>query len=273
MPRARFGAVRLVRDDQGAGARLLYRVLGVADPAHWLHFRYCERALDRFAPPAPRAILDAGSERGDFTVYLAQRFPRSEVEGIDNNPAHHANAIRYSAPLALPNLRYVLGDLTRLDAPGRYDLVVCIDVLEHIPAQDDVLRRLRGALAPGGVAFFHLPTRRPVPPPLARHLRDFHRWAEGEHLAEERTAEEVAEAVRRAGFELLEVRRTFGFWAGELATSLFDLPYRNTPVNRILQALLAPVCRVLALADAWYPGRARFAVAVVARAPEGVRPG
>ncbi len=275
MPRPvapRFGALRLVREDQGPAARLLYRLLGVADPAHYLHYRYLRSALDRFGPTEPRAILDAAAERRDFTVYLAQRYPGAEVLGIDIQPGHHAKAVAHTAPLRLPNIHYRLGDLTRLDAVGEYDLVVCIDVLEHIPAQDDVLRRLRRSLRPGGVAFFHLPTRRRILPPLSRYLGEFWHWAEGEHLAEERSAEEFVAAVRQAGFEVLEALPTFGYYAGELATSLFGIPYRDTPGNRILQALLAPACRLLVLWDRWYPGRERFAVAVVARAPEGRAP-
>ncbi len=268
-PRPRFGALRLVRDDQAGAARLLYRMIGVADPAHYLHFLFFKDALDRFAPASPKAILDAGSERGDFTVYLAQRYPDAKVVGIDINPAHVDGAIRNTRKLGLANVEYRLEDLCRLEDVSAYDLVISIDTLEHIPAQDDVLRRLRRSLRPGGVAFFHLPTARTTPSPLTRWLEDFHRWSEGEHLAKERSAEEFVQAVETAGFEVLERRSTFGYFAGELATSLFAIPYRDTPANRLLQALLSPICRLLALADPWYPGRTRFAVAVVARAPHG----
>ena len=263
----RFGRQRLVRDDQAGLPRLLYRLMGVADPAHYLHYLYCRDALDRFGPEHPRAILDAGSERGDFTVYLAERYPEASVLGIDVDRGHLDRAARYTAPLGLANVSYREQDLARLDAEAAYDLIVCIDVLEHIAEQDEALRRIRRALRPGGVAFLHLPTARTIPSPLARWLRDFHRWSEEEHVARERSAEEMAGAVAAAGLEILEVRETFGYFAGELATSLFDMPYRNTVRNRIVQALLAPVCRLLVLADRRYPGKARFAVAITARAP------
>jgi SAM-dependent methyltransferase len=265
--RVRFGAQRLVRDDQSGAARLLYRVLGVADPAHYLHYRYCRRALDRFGPAAPRAILDAGSERGDFTVYLAQRYPAARVDGIEIREDHLAKAAAGTAPLGLANVRFRLGDLRAMEEAGEYDLVVCIDVLEHIPEQDDVLLRLRRALRPGGVAFLHVPTRRASRVPFARWLGDFVRWSDDEHLAEERSADQFTAAVTRAGFEILEARLTFGYFAGELATSLFNLPYRDTVLNRVLQAAVSPICRLLVLADPWYPGRTRFAIGVTARVP------
>ena len=263
----RFGAQRLVREDQSRAARMLYRLLGVADPAHYLHYRYCRSALERFGPPSPEAILDAGSERGDFTVYLAQRYPSARVDGVEIRSDHIAKAQAGTDGLGLTNVSYRLGDLRLLDQVGAYDLVVCIDVLEHIPQQDDVLQRLRRKLHPESTAFFHVPVRRTRSVPFGRLLGEFHRWSEGEHLAEERTGEEFRAAVQAAGFEILEARPTFGYFAGELATSLFNLPYRDTALNRLLQAVVSPVCRLLVLADPWYPGRAWFATAITARVP------
>lgn len=267
--RVRFGAQRLVRDDQPGAARLLYRVLGVADPAHYLHYLYCRRALDRFGPAAPRTILDAGSERGDFTVYLAQRYPAARVDGFEIREDHLAKAAAGTGRLGVPNVRYRLGDLRAMEETAEYDLIVCIDVLEHIPEQDDVLRRLRRALRPGGLAFLHVPTRRTSRVPFSRWLGDFFRWSDDEHLAEERTGPQFTAAVATAGFEILDARPTFGYFAGELATALFNLPYRDTALNRVLQAAMSPICRLLVLADPWYPGRTRFAIGVTARVPAG----
>ncbi len=269
MSRVRFGAQRLVRTDQSRAAGLLYRVMGVVDPAHYLHYRYCRQALDRFAPATPAAVLDAGSERGDFTVWLAQRYPAARVIGYEIRTDHIAKATQGTTPLRLENLEYRLGDLRAFEDASAYDILVCIDVLEHIPEQDDVLRRLRRALRPGGIAFLHVPTRRARAVPFERWLREFAVWSAGEHLAEERSGPEFLAAVEAAGFEVVEARPTFGYFAGELATSLFNLPYRSTPVNQLLQAAVAPFCRLLTLADRSYPGRTHFAIAVTARAPAG----
>jgi hypothetical protein len=103
-------------------------------------------------------------------------------------------------------------------------------------------------------------------------LRGFHAWAAEEHTARERSAEEFMVAVEEAGLDIVEYRRTFGYFSGELATSLFNLPYDSTPLNRALQALLAPACRLLARADTLSVQTTRFAVAVVGRRPQGSEP-
>lgn len=257
----RFGEQRLVPGVAGFAERALFRAIGVADPAHYLHFRELRRMLDRL-PFTPASILDAGCERADFTYYLARRYPAAQVLGIDIDKAFIDRDLSVLPKMRLPNLEFRLGDLAQMTFADRFDLVVSIDVLEHIPAQRAALENLRNALRPGGRAFFHIPTMREHPVPLSRHLRDFHAWAEGEHIARELTADEFTASVRDAGFRVLESRRTFGYWAGELATSLFALPFRNTLKNRIMQGLLAVPCRLLTLADSLPIPQHRYAVAL-----------
>jgi SAM-dependent methyltransferase len=264
---ASFGELRLVRDDVGLAPRLLYRVMGVADPAHYLHHRYVMGGLRAAGPFAPTAILDAGCGRGDHSVWLARRFPQAQVLGIDIDAPRISANQEAAARLPLTNLRFEVGDLTRLELERAVDLVVSVDVLEHIVNQGLALRRLRDALRPGGVAVLHVPTRRERPVPFTDRLQAFHAWAEDEHVAEEATAAEFVARVHEAGFEVTTSFRTFGYWTGELATSLFALFYKDSPVNRVFQACLAPICRGLVLLDPVVPQATRYAVAVVARRP------
>ena len=82
---ARFGESRLVRPDLGIVEKTLFRVMGVLDPAHYLHHLGLRRALDGVPWLAPKRILDAGCGRGDHTMYLARRFPGAQVVGADIN--------------------------------------------------------------------------------------------------------------------------------------------------------------------------------------------
>lgn len=265
---SRFGEQRLVREDTGLGQRLLFRVLGVADPAHYLHHRYLRQALERHVDQAnPQRILDAGCGTGDHAIYLAQRYPRAEVVGVDISPERVATVRQVARQLGLTNTRFEPADLTVLPFANEFDFVFSIDVLEHIIEQRKALSNLAGALRPGGIAFFHIPTARPRPVPFSRWLEDFHSWAEGEHLAEELTPSDFTQRVRETRLEVMDSRATFGYLTGELATSLFALPYRNTPLNRVFQVALAPLCRLLALADSLDPSQTRYAVAVLARRP------
>ncbi len=266
---ARFGEQRLVRRNSSVGERLIFRLMGVADPAHYLHSLYLRRELDRVSDFAPLHILDAGCGPGDYCFYLARRYPRSEVLGIDINDLSIEQNRENARRLGLPNVHFELVDLSQADFAAQFDLVISIDVLEHIVRQREALGALFTALKPGGLVFFHLPTVRERPVPFSGRLTGFHAWAAKEHIAEERTAEEFISTVRAVGLEVIRAYRTFGYFTGELATSLFALPFDPTTFNRVLLALLALPCRVLALADTLNMERTRYAVAVLAWKPTG----
>jgi len=84
-------------------------------------------------------------------------------------------------------------------------------------------------------------------------------------VAEDLTASQVMSVVRDSGFAGVGAWPTFGYWSGELATSLFALPFRNTPRNRAFQLALTPMCRLLVMMDPVRGQRTRYAVAVLLR--------
>lgn len=260
---AGFGEQRLVRTDVGLAHRTAFRVLGVADPAHYLHHRYLRQALARL-DVSPSTILDAGCGSGDHTFYLARRFSRAQVLGIDIDGALIARNREVARALHLSNVSFEVSSVTE-PIRGPFDVIVSIDVLEHLVEQRRALRHLHAALGPRGVAFFHIPTVRNRPVPFSRWLGEFHAWAEGEHVAEDVTADQFVSVVQEAGFGVVESWLTFGYWSGELATSLFALPFRNTRRNRAFQLALAPMCRLLVMMDQVGCQRTRYAVAVLLR--------
>src|SRR5262245_30512458 len=221
----RFGEQRLIRRDLSHTHRALYRLMGVGEPAHYLHYRYLVLALAEMHE-TPSKILDAGCGAGDVTFYLARRYPTSCVLGVDVDAALVERNRIIGRGLGLANVDF---KVTSIEDPLKdsFDLIVAIDVLEHLHKQQQALRGLRDALNVGGVAFFHIPTVRPRPVPFSRWLHEFHAWSEAEHVADDLTAEQFETATIEAGFATIRRWRTFGYWTGELATSLFALPYRK----------------------------------------------
>jgi 2-polyprenyl-3-methyl-5-hydroxy-6-metoxy-1,4-benzoquinol methylase len=265
----RFGEQRLVLPEQSAMARLLYRAIGLADPAHWLHARYFQQAVETHMRYQPRTILDAGCGRGDFAFWLARRFPGADVLGVDIDQERIARNRETAQRLGIGNARFEVADIAAAAAAARFDFICAIDVLEHVPHQEEAFRSLAAALNPGGLLFIHIPTVRLQPVLLHSRLKDFHEWGEKEHVAEERTAEQVEQLVRSTGLQITESRRTFARYTGELATGLFNMPYRPTLSNQIVQALLALPARALAMADSPAQKGPHYALALSAHKPHG----
>ena len=264
MNRPKFGEQRLALREVSAPERMLFHTMGIVDPAHYLHSLYFRQAIAKWKNFHPRAILDAGCGRGDYSFYLARLFPDAQVYAVDIDEARVERNRRAADRLGLDNISFQVADLVTARFPTEFDLIISIDVLEHIAEQEKALRNLCNQLSSEGRVFFHIPTVRERPVPFSRALKGFHEWAEKEHVAEERSAADFLDLMQRTGYAIRRSNRTFGYYTGELATSLFNLPYQNTLRNKIVQAMLSPVCRVLALADVLGLERTRYALATEA---------
>jgi SAM-dependent methyltransferase len=86
---------------------------------------------------APRRILEIGVGEGHVTRRVRERFPDATVVGVDL-PSNELAGDWREAGLAC-----LFGDASRLPVPtGAVDLVLAIEVLEHIPRPADALAEL-----------------------------------------------------------------------------------------------------------------------------------
>jgi SAM-dependent methyltransferase len=104
-------------------------------------------------PPKAASILEIGSAAGGTLKWIAARYPGARTTGVEglaeNLPQLQQNADEaYIADL----------DTGLPDQLGRYDLILALDVLEHLKEPDSVLQRLvANHLAPDGSIIVSLP--------------------------------------------------------------------------------------------------------------------
>lgn len=95
-----------------------------------------EAAIDllaEWAPQRPRRILEIGCSVGHTSWRMARAWPDAEVVGVDISPGSIQVA---QGCFRLPNLTYRAGLVTPDFLTGEFDLVLMMDVYEHIPASD-----------------------------------------------------------------------------------------------------------------------------------------
>jgi SAM-dependent methyltransferase len=86
---------------------------------------------------APQRILEVGVGEGHVTARVRERFPEAAIIGVDLPDDELAGDWRAAG------LACVFGDATRLPAPdGAFDLVLAIEVLEHIPGPHAALAEI-----------------------------------------------------------------------------------------------------------------------------------
>jgi 2-polyprenyl-6-hydroxyphenyl methylase/3-demethylubiquinone-9 3-methyltransferase len=106
-------------------------------------------------------VLDVGCGGGVLSDAMARA--GAQVTGIDLA----AKALRVAQLHALeaqtPNVNYreVSAEALALEQPGTFDMVTCMEMLEHVPDPASVVRACAGLVKPGGWVFFSTLNRNP----------------------------------------------------------------------------------------------------------------
>ena len=89
-----------------------------------------------------QSLLDVGSGRGAFLFPLLRDFPTLEVTSIDILP-HRIELLECLRSGGISHLHPVMGDICTWDAPDKsYDAVTMLEVMEHIPDTEAVVRNV-----------------------------------------------------------------------------------------------------------------------------------
>ena len=222
--------------------RFLLRLGGWRQVGPWLRYWHVERTISACQPAR---ILEAGCGWGQNLFALQRRFPEAELIGVDCDTAALELGRRIAARLPGPQPKFVCGDLHAVSFPGVFDLMLMVDVLEYVADDAQVLRRCRELLADGGRFVLHVPRRATE----QRRILPVSHEIPG-HARPEYTRQEIMGKVQVAGFELEEVRATFGFW-GTLAWELGRICERVRPCG----VIGFPFLLLLARLDCWDQAR------------------
>jgi SAM-dependent methyltransferase len=96
-------------------------------------------------------VLDVGCGTGHAVNLIAREFPASTVRGVDLSPAVIADAERERDAMGLPNAQFAVLDAATLPPSPPYDVITAFDAVHDQQRPAEVLRRIRSALAPGGL--------------------------------------------------------------------------------------------------------------------------
>lgn len=98
--------------------------------------------------PASRRVLEVGCSYGLLLDYLREKGWRAA--GIDISK----NAVGWARERGLECYQASMDDFT---PPGKYDLILLIHVLEHLPDPGESLKRIKSWLSPGGMIYLRVP--------------------------------------------------------------------------------------------------------------------
>jgi 2-polyprenyl-3-methyl-5-hydroxy-6-metoxy-1,4-benzoquinol methylase len=189
-----------------------------------------------------RNILDAGSGPGIFSFELARKFPNSEILGIDllDEEIEASNVI--SGRAGFSNVRFQKGSVLEVPKQDFFDLIVCVDIMEHIDEDCAALKALYRTTAPDGLLVLHVPAlnRRY---PIWKKSPNFYVET---HVRTGYEPEEIYTKVQEAGYYISESGFTYGFWE-TLANNLSYMITGAKKKNKLLYAMAFPVLLMISL--------------------------
>ena len=152
------------------------------------------------------AIYDAGAGFGQYTYWLSGQLPQATITAIDVKEEQVADCNAFFQRIGRPQVRFEVGDVTRFQRPGAFDLVVCVDVMEHILEDEAALRCYSTSLKPGGMLIISTPSD--------QGGSDVHKEGEGsfieEHVRDGYNIDDIQSKALRNGFSKVQARYSYG---------------------------------------------------------------
>ena len=117
--------------------------------------------IDQQASIAGKRVVDVGCGGGILAESMARR--GAHVLGIDlaDRPLKVAQLHAMESGVANLDYRSIAAEDLAAEQPGQFDIVTCMEMLEHVPDPSSVVRACAQMVKPGGWIFFSTLNRNP----------------------------------------------------------------------------------------------------------------
>jgi 2-polyprenyl-6-hydroxyphenyl methylase / 3-demethylubiquinone-9 3-methyltransferase len=117
--------------------------------------------IDGLASLSGKTVLDVGCGGGILSDSMARK--GAQVTGIDLSTKALRVAQLHALEAGTTNVQYreVSAEALAAEAPATYDVVTCMEMLEHVPDPASVVRACSQLVKPGGWVFFSTINRNP----------------------------------------------------------------------------------------------------------------
>ncbi len=117
--------------------------------------------IDQFAAISGKNVVDVGCGGGILAESMARR--GAKVLGVDlaDKPLKVAQLHAMEAGVANLEYRSIAAEDLAAEQPAAFDVVTCMEMLEHVPDPSSIIRACASMARPGGWVFFSTLNRNP----------------------------------------------------------------------------------------------------------------
>jgi SAM-dependent methyltransferase len=192
--------------------KLFYRLLDILLLRSW-HIRKMIRQWEK-GVEGEQVILDAGSGFGQYDYWIAKRNKDWRIKAVDVKEEQIEDCNNFFKKIGFTNVSFEVADLTKFNEPDTYNMVLCVDVMEHIEADELVLRNYFSSLKKGGMLLISTPSDQGGSDVHHHDHEDYvndgtHSFVD-EHVRDGYGIQEMTDKMKRVGFSKTEVHYQYG---------------------------------------------------------------
>ena len=124
--------------------RLYIRTFGIPDTVKQQQARAVFPIISKLSFSS---VLDIGCAQGHYSIRIARKYPNVRVKGIDINDEKLDQAQRLKEMFGLKNLTFEKMDLCNNPLAEKYDLVLLLQVIEHLSDDRATLKKIREVMS------------------------------------------------------------------------------------------------------------------------------
>jgi 2-polyprenyl-3-methyl-5-hydroxy-6-metoxy-1,4-benzoquinol methylase len=200
-------------------------------------------------------ILDAGSGYGQYTYFLSGLKIHPSVAAVDVKEKQIDDCNNFFKKIGRANAVFSLADLTTYDIKNEFDLVLCVDVMEHILEDTKVFSNFNASLKQGGMLLVSTPSDQGG---SDVHDHDGEESFIGEHVRDGYSIKDITEKLMKSGFAKVDARYIYGT-PGKISWNLsMKFPIKMLGVSKLFFIILPlyyllvyPFCSWMNYADLW----------------------
>jgi SAM-dependent methyltransferase len=157
--------------------------------------------------PGSASVLDAGSGFGQYSWRMSKMNSRWNINAVDINSEQIDDCNSFFEKQGLADrVKFNTGDLTELSDPNSYDIILSVDVMEHIEEDARVFSNFYNSLKDKGILLISTPSD--------QGGSDVHNETEesfiDEHVRDGYSIKDITGKLTMAGFRSTEAVYTYG---------------------------------------------------------------
>jgi len=212
---------------------VFYKMLDIMFLRSW-YVRRELRSLRKTFGGKEISIYDAGTGYGQYSYFMSKKLLPNKIYAVDVKEKWIDDCKDFFSSRNIANVSFGVEDLTSVSHENKFDLIVSVDVMEHIVDDVKVFQNFYRALKPDGFLLINTPS--------IYGGSDVHDDGEesfiSEHAREGYSFKDLETKLEPLGFKMYRSRYTYGKWGDKAWRLGIKYPIQMVNISKIFLIVL-----------------------------------